>query len=66
LKALAPAVILTVPELEHVITFVPAEANGAKINVIVLVDTAFAHAVLPVAVSVRVLLPAAISAALGV
>lgn len=64
--ALAPAVILTAPELEHVIKSVPAATTGAKVIVIVLVDTAFAHAVFPVAVNVRILLPAAISAALGV
>jgi hypothetical protein len=62
----APAVILTGEELEHVITGVPATAVGAEVIVIVLEETAFAQPEFPVAVNVRVLLPAAISARLGV
>jgi hypothetical protein len=46
---------------------VPAFAVvGAAVIVIVLVEVAFAQGEFPIAVNVNVLLPAAISAALGV
>lgn len=63
---LEPAVIFTAPELEQVVTAVPATAVGAAVIVIVFVDVALVHPAFPVAVRTRVLLPAAISAALGV
>ena len=58
--------ILTAPELEQVTTFVPAVAVGGKVIVIVLVDMASKHPAFPAAVNVRILLPADMSAALGV
>jgi len=64
--ALDPAVIFTAAELEQVDTAVPATAVGAAVMVIVLVDMAAAQVPFPVAVNVKVLLPAVISAALGV
>ena len=64
--ALDPAVIFTAAELEHVETAVPATAVGAAVIVMVLVDVAFAHGAFPIAVKVNVLLPAVMSAALGV
>ncbi len=63
--ALDPAVIFTGPELEQVATAVPASAVGGGAIVSVLVDVAV-QAPLPVAVNTNVMLPAAISAALGV
>ena len=64
--ALDPAVIFTAPELEHVAMAVPATAVGAAVMVIVLVEVTAAQVPFPLAVKVNVLLPAAISAALGV
>ncbi len=58
--------MLTAPELEQVEMAVPAEAVGAAVMVNVFVDVAFEQLVLPVAVNVKVTLPAEISAALGV
>jgi hypothetical protein len=66
LVALDPAVMLTAPEVEQVATAVPATAVGAAVMVIVLVEVTAAQVPLPLAVKVNVLLPAAISAALGV
>lgn len=65
--ALAPAVIFTAPELEQVVMAVPATAVGAGLIVNVLVDVALAaQGELGDAVNVRITLPAAISATLGV
>lgn len=64
--ALEPVVIFTAPELEQVLIAVPDTAVGAPVIVIDFVETALEQPVLPVAVKVRVLLPAEISAALGV
>ncbi len=64
--ALDPVVIFTAPELEQVTTSVPASAVGAVVIVSVLVDVAAVQEPLPLAVSTNVMLPAAISAALGV
>ena len=61
-----PVVMFTTPELEQVFIAVPAAAVGAAVMVSVLVDVALAQPPLPVAVKVRVTLPAVISAALGV
>ncbi len=58
--------MLTAPKLEQVEIALPAAAVGAAVIVKVFVDVAFEQLVLPVAVSVNVTLPAAISAALGV
>jgi hypothetical protein len=66
LVALDPAVMFTAPEVEQVATAVPATAVGAAVMVIVLVEVTAAQVPLPLAVKVNVLLPAAISAALGV
>ena len=66
LVALDPAVIFTAPVVEQVVTGVPATAVGAGVIVSILVEVAFAHGGLPKAVSVRVTLPATISAAVGV
>ena len=66
LVALDPAVMFTAPEEEQVATAVPATAVGAAVMVIVLVEVTAAQVPLPLAVKVNVLLPAAISAALGV
>ena len=66
LLALDPAVMFTAPVLEHVPTAVPATAVGAEVIVKVLVEVALAHGLFPVAVKVKVTLPAVISAALGV
>jgi len=66
LVALDPAVIFTAPELEQVATAVPATAVGAAVIVMVLVEVVGPQVPLPLAVKVKVLLPAAISAALGV
>ena len=65
LVALDPAVIFTAPELEHVVTAVPATAVAAWVIVSVLVEVALPQGALPVAVNVNVTLPAALSAALG-
>src|SRR5512140_1777599 len=54
LVALEPAVMLTAPEVEHVVTAVPATAVGAAVMVNVLVEVAFPQGALPVAVSVKV------------
>lgn len=65
--ALDPAVIFTAPEVEQVVTAVPAIAVGAALMVSVLVEVAFAtQGELGDAVKVSVTLPAVISAALGV
>ena len=64
--AVEPAVILTAPVLEQVDTAVPATEVGATLIVKVLEEVALAQVPTPVAVKVNVLLPAAISAALGV
>ncbi len=66
--ALDPAVIFTAPKLEQVATAMPASAVGGGDIVSVLVDVATAaeQAPLPLAVNTSVMLPAAISAALGV
>ncbi len=66
LVALDPAVIFTAPALEQVAIAVPATAAGAAVIVSVLVDVAAAQVPFPLAVNVKVTLPAAISAALGV
>ena len=66
LLALEPAVMFTAPVLEQVAIAEPETAVGAGVMVIVLVDVALAQVPLPVAVSTNVLLPAVISAALGV
>jgi len=66
LVALAPAVILTAPLNEQVETGEPATEVGGKLKFMVLLEVAFAQGEFAVAVKVRVLLPAAISAALGV
>ena len=64
--ALEPAVIFTAPVMEHVETADPATAVGAAVIVIVFVDVAAAQVPFPLAVNVSILLPAVISAALGV
>ena len=61
-----PAVMFTAPELEQVFIAVPATAVAGWLMVIVLVDVALEQPPLPVAVNVKVLDPAVISAALGV
>ena len=61
-----PAVMFTAPELEQVFIAVPATAVGAAVMVSVLVVVALEQVPLPVAVNVKVLDPAVISAALGV
>ena len=66
LVALDPAVILTAPVLEQVLTAVPATAVGAAVMVSVLVEVALPQVPFPVAVNVKVTLPAEISAGLGV
>ena len=62
----APAVIFTGPDVEQVLTAVPATAVGADVIVIDLLEVALAQPAFPVAVSTRFLVPAVISAALGV
>ena len=52
-----PAVIFTAPEFEQVVTTSPATAVGAVVIVKFFVDTAVEHGLLPVAVSVRVIVP---------
>ena len=64
--ALDPVVIFTAPAVEQVDTAVPATAVGAAVIVIVLVDVALVHPAFAMAVNVNVLLPAVISAELGV
>jgi len=66
LFALAPVVIFIAPELEHVDIAVPATAVGGAGIVNVLVDVTAEHVPPPLAVNVKVTLPAVISAALGV
>ena len=61
-----PAVMFTAPELEQVFIAVPAAAVGAAVMVSVFVEVALEQVPLPVAVNVKVLDPAVISAALGV
>jgi hypothetical protein len=61
-----PAVIFTGPEVEHVLTAVPAAAVGAAVIVIDLLEVALAQPAFPVAVRTNVLVPAVISAPLGV
>ena len=58
--------MFTAPDVEQVVTAVPATDVGAAVIVNVLVDVAFPQGAFPVAVSVKVTLPAVISAALGV
>jgi len=58
--------MLAAPEDEQVDILVPALAVGAEVIVIVFVDTADEQVPFPVAVNVSVLLPAVISAVLGV
>lgn len=62
----APVVIFTGAELEQVFMAVPADAVGAAVIVIVLLEVAFAQPALPTAVNTSVRLPAVISAVLGV
>jgi hypothetical protein len=57
--------MFTAPAEEQVETAVPATAVGAVLIVIFFVEVALAQGEFPVAVNVRVLLPAVISAALG-
>ena len=57
--------MLTVPAVAHMFISVPAAAVGNELIVIVLVDEASAQAIFE-AVSVKITLPAAISAILGV
>ena len=64
--ALEPVVMFTAPLLEQVLTAVPADAVAAVVIVMVFVEVAFAQVPLPVTVNTKVLLPALISAALGV
>ena len=52
-----PAVMFTAPELEQVVTAVPATAVGAAVIVKFFVDTALAQGPLPVAVKVKVIVP---------
>ena len=66
LVELAPVVIPTAPEVEHVLKAAPATAVGAGVIVIVLVEMTDVQVPFPVAVNVKVRLPAVISAALGV
>ena len=66
LVALDPAVIPTAPVLEHVPTAVPETAVGAVVMVKVFGEVAAAQVPFPVDVKVNVMLPAVISAALGV
>ena len=61
-----PAVMFTAPELEQVFIAVPATAVAGWLMVIVLVEVTLEQVPLPVAVNVRVLDPAVMSAALGV
>ncbi len=63
--ALDPAVIFIAPELEQVAAAVPASVVGAAVIVSVLVDVAAVQEPLPLAVNTNVMLPSAISAALG-
>jgi len=66
LFALAPVVIFTAPDIEQVDIAVPALAVGAVVIVIVFVDIEDTQVPFPVAVNVSALLPAVISAPLGV
>ena len=66
LLALLPAVMFTAPLVEQVLTAEPATAVAAALIVKVLVEVAFEQPVFPVAVKVKVTLPAVMSAALGV
>jgi hypothetical protein len=61
-----PVVMFTAPEFEQVLTAVPATAVAGWLMVIVFVEVALEQVPLPVAVNVKVLDPAVISAALGV
>ena len=61
-----PAVMFTALELEQVFIAVPATAVAGWLMVIVLVEVTLEQVPLPVAVNVKVLDPAVISAALGV
>jgi hypothetical protein len=65
LLALEPDVILTAPELAQVLKAEPAVAVGAAVMLIVFVEVTLAQPALPIAVSTSVLLPAVLSAALG-
>ena len=62
---LEPVVMLTGPELEQVFNAVPDTAVGADVIVMVLEEVTFAQPAFPLAVKTIVLLPAVISAALG-
>jgi len=64
--ALEPAVMLRAPTLEQEVRFDPATAVIGRLIVIVLVAVTLPQGAFPKAVNVKVLLPAAISAALGV
>ena len=65
-EAVAPEVIFTEPAPAQVLTAFPAFALGVALIVIVLVETASEQEAFPIAVKVKVLLPALISAGLGV
>ena len=62
----APDVMFIAPELEQVLIGFPAIAVKLVVMLKVLVDVALEQPPLPVAVNVKVLDPAVISAALGV
>jgi len=66
LDAADPSVMFTAPELAQVKTLFPAFDDGAVTMVNVFVEAALPQGVLPVAVRVRVTLPAEMSAVLGV
>ena len=64
LVALEPVVIFTAPVVEQVVIAVET-AFGDEVIVKILVDVTVAQPVFPVAVNVRITLPAVVSAALG-
>ena len=66
LVALDPSVILTAPDVEQVVIFVPATAVGANFIVITFVDVTDAQVPFPMAVNMRFLVPANKSPTLGV
>ena len=66
LVALAPVVIFTAILFEQTVSSDPAAPAGAFVIVTILVDVAFVQLAFPVAVRVRVTLPAVMSAAPGV
>lgn len=61
----APVVIFTAPELEHVFIAGPALAVGACVMVIDLLEVTLEQPANPLTVNTRFLVPAVISAALG-